>query len=71
VEISVYAGIVYLCIFTTLVTFFLAQLSIAKIGATKVSAYNFLTPVFVIILSIILGMVRLQNLPDEETQERV
>jgi drug/metabolite transporter (DMT)-like permease len=56
VNINVYAGIAYLSFFTTLVTFFLMQFSIVKIGATKVSAYNFLTPVFVIVLSVSLGL---------------
>ncbi|BBO71428.1 membrane protein [Desulfosarcina alkanivorans] len=56
VELNVYAGIAYLSLFTTLTTFFLLQFSIVRIGATKVSAYNFLTPVFVILLGIILGM---------------
>jgi drug/metabolite transporter (DMT)-like permease len=56
VELNVYVSIVYLSLFTTLTTFFLLQFSIVRIGATKVSAYNFLTPVFVILLSIILGI---------------
>jgi drug/metabolite transporter (DMT)-like permease len=56
VEMNVYAGIAYLSLFTTLITFFLLQFSIVRIGATKVAAYNFLTPVFVIVLSIILGI---------------
>jgi drug/metabolite transporter (DMT)-like permease len=53
---NVYAGIAYLSLFTTLATFFLLQFSIVRIGATKVAAYNFLTPVFVILLGIILGI---------------
>lgn len=56
IGINVYAGVAYLSLFTTLVTFFLMQFSIVRLGATKVSAYNFLTPVFVIALSVVLGM---------------
>jgi drug/metabolite transporter (DMT)-like permease len=56
VKMNVYAGIAYLSLFTTLATFFLLQFSIVRIGATKVAAYNFLTPVFVIALGIILGI---------------
>ncbi len=58
VELNVYAAIAYLSVFTTLITFFLMQFSIVRIGAAKASAYNFITPVFVILLSIILGMER-------------
>jgi drug/metabolite transporter (DMT)-like permease len=56
VETNVYVGIAYLSFFTTLVTFFLLQFSIIQIGATKVAAYNLLTPVFVIILSVVSGL---------------
>ncbi len=52
---KVYAGILYLSIFTTLITFFLLQLSTIRIGSTKVAAYGFLTPVFVIALSVLFG----------------
>ncbi|WP_027363210.1 DMT family transporter [Desulfospira joergensenii] len=58
VGLNVYAGVAYLSIFTTLITFFLMQFSIVRIGAAKASAYNFITPVFVILLSIISGMER-------------
>lgn len=56
---TVFAGIAYLSLFTTLTTFFLAQFSIVRIGAAKVAAYNFLTPVFVILISVVLGMERI------------
>jgi len=52
----VYGGILYLSLFSTLITFFLLQLCIVKIGATKVAAYGFLTPIFVILISISVGM---------------
>ncbi len=55
VKPSVYLGLGYLAIFTTLVSFFVLQLATVKIGATKVAAYGFLTPILVIALSLILG----------------
>ena len=56
IEHNIYAGILYLSLFSTLITFFLLNYSTVRIGATKVGAYGFLTPVFVIIISIIAGM---------------
>ena len=56
IERNVYGGILYLSLFSTLITFFLLQLCIVKIGATKVAAYGFLTPIFVILISISVGM---------------
>ena len=56
VALNVYAGIAYLSVFTTLITFFLMQFGIVRIGATKASAYNFIIPVFVILLGIISRM---------------
>nr|WP_320189988.1 DMT family transporter [uncultured Desulfobacter sp.] len=58
VALNVYAGIAYLSVFTTLTTFLLMQFSIVRIGATKASAYSFITPIFVILLSIVFGMER-------------
>ena len=55
VSYEVYGGILYLALFTTLITFFLLQICVVRIGATKVAAYGFLTPIFVIIISIALG----------------
>jgi drug/metabolite transporter (DMT)-like permease len=55
VDLSVYLGLGYLAIFTTLLSFFVLQFSTVKIGATKVAAYGFLTPIMVVILSILLG----------------
>jgi len=56
IEMKVYAGLLYLSVFTTLGSFFVLQYSTIKLGATKVAAYGFLTPVFVIILSITVGL---------------
>ncbi len=55
-EIKVYAGLLYLSVFTTLGSFFVLQFSTVKLGATNVSAYGFLTPIFVIILSVVIGL---------------
>ena len=56
IEQKVYFGILYLSLFSTLVTFFLVNFSTVRIGATKVAAYGFLTPVFVIAISVFAGM---------------
>ena len=56
VDQKVYTGVLYLALFSTLASFFLLQFSTVRIGATKVAAYGFLTPVFVIIISILVGM---------------
>ncbi|WP_299198594.1 DMT family transporter [uncultured Amphritea sp.] len=55
VDTGVYLGILYLAVFTTLVSFFLLQLGTIVLGATQVAAYSFLTPVFVVILNLFLG----------------
>ena len=55
IENQTFVGILYLSFFTTLITFFLLQLCVVKIGATNAVAYNFLTPVFVLIISIMMG----------------
>jgi len=55
IDNSVYGGILYLALFSTLITFFLLQLCVVRIGATKVAAYGLLTPILVIIMSIVTG----------------
>jgi len=55
VESRVYLGLAFLAIFTTLFSFFVLQMATVKIGATKVAAYGFLTPIMVIALSAVLG----------------
>ncbi len=55
VDPNVYLGLGYLAVFTTLFSFFVLQLATVKIGATKVAAYGFLTPLMVVVLSILLG----------------
>ncbi|RBW54326.1 hypothetical protein DS884_17925 [Tenacibaculum sp. E3R01] len=44
----------YLSFFSTLLTFFLLQYGVVKIGATKVSAYGFLTPIIVVIIGALI-----------------
>lgn len=56
IEGNVFGGILYLSLFSTLITFFLLQVCIVKIGATKVAAYGFLTPILVILMSVAVGM---------------
>lgn len=56
IDNAVYIGTVYLAIFSTLITFFIINYSTIKIGATKVASYGFLTPFFVIIMSLIMDL---------------
>ncbi|MCO4782116.1 MAG: DMT family transporter [Candidatus Cloacimonetes bacterium] len=56
----VYAGLLYLSFFTTLITFFLLQLSVIEIGPTKVAAYSFLTPVFITIINFFAGLAEFE-----------
>ncbi|WP_444893753.1 DMT family transporter [Microbulbifer sp. TRSA001] len=51
-----YGGLFYLALFSTLISFFLLQFSTLRIGATKVAAYSFLNPIFVLIVAIVLEM---------------
>jgi len=55
VEPLVWAGISYLAIFTTIITFFLTQYSVLFLGPTKVTAYSYLYPGLVIALNFLLG----------------
>lgn len=55
VPITVWLGICYLALFTTVITFFLTQYSIAFLGPTRVMAYSYLYPSLVLLLDIIMG----------------
>jgi len=55
VPVSVFAGIAYLAVFTTLATFFVFQWSATIIGPTKVMSYTYLNPALVLIIGLILG----------------
>jgi len=54
IDSKVYWGILYLSLFSTLITFFLLQYGVVRIGATKVSAYGFLTPIIVVIIGVLI-----------------
>lgn len=58
-----WAGIIYLAVFCTIITFFLTQFSTMRIGPTRVMAYSYLYPPFVILLNFFLG----QALPSSRT----
>ncbi|MCL6415272.1 DMT family transporter [Aestuariirhabdus sp. Z084] len=51
---SVYWGLAYLALFTTLLSFFLQQLGAITLGPARTSAYSLLTPVFVMAMSFYL-----------------
>lgn len=55
VPIHVFAGIAYLAVFTTLVTFFVVQWSTAIIGPTKVMSYTYLNPALVLAIGLVMG----------------
>ncbi len=50
-----WAGVVYLAIFTTIVTFFLTQYAVPYLGPTRVTAYSYLYPGLVLIIDLLLG----------------
>lgn len=52
---NVWLGIIYLAVFTTIITFYLSQYSTLRIGPTRVMAYSYLYPVFVVIIDWGLG----------------
>lgn len=52
---EVWAGIGYLALFTTVITFFLTQYSVPFIGPTKVMAYSYLYPGLVLVIDLALG----------------
>lgn len=55
IPIKVWAGIVYLAFFTTIITFFLTQYSILHIGPINVMAYSYLYPSMVLGIDFMLG----------------
>ena len=55
VPLMVWAGIGYLALFCTVVTFFLTQYAVPHIGPTKVMAYSYLYPGFVLVIDLVLG----------------
>lgn len=55
VPMQVFAGIAYLAVFTTIVTFAIFQWSTTKIGPTRVVSYTFLNPALVILIGVAFG----------------
>lgn len=51
----VYLGIAYLAIFATIVTFFITQFCSIRIGPTKMMAYIYLIPSFVLLMNWLIG----------------
>jgi drug/metabolite transporter (DMT)-like permease len=55
VEIHIWAGIIYLAVFTTIITFFLTQFATMRIGPTRVMAYSYFYPALVLFIDWIMG----------------
>tara|TARA_Y100001956_G_scaffold82919_1_gene106815 strand:- start:721 stop:1689 length:969 start_codon:yes stop_codon:yes gene_type:complete len=55
IPIETFAGIAYLSIFTTIITFFAFQWSTTKIGPTGVMSYTFLNPAMVLLIGVAFG----------------
>ena len=60
VDWDVYAGIAYLAIFPTIISFFIIQHATLRLGPTRVMAYGYLTPALVVGIEWALG----RGLPD-------
>lgn len=63
VDITVFAGIAYLAVFTTIITFFIQQHATLHLGPTRVTSYTYLNPTFVVLIDWIAG----QGLPSAMT----
>lgn len=65
ISLDIWAGIVYLAVFCTIITFFLSQMATLYLGPTRVMAYSYLYPPFILILDWIFGhrLPPLQTLP--------
>lgn len=55
VEPMVWLGIIYLAIFTTIVTFYLTHLATPYLGPTRVMAYSYFYPAFVLLIDWLTG----------------
>ena len=55
VSLKVWAGIIYLSVFSTIITFFLSQLCTLFLGPTRVMAYSYLYPPFIVLIEWGLG----------------
>ncbi len=55
VDFTVFAGIAYLAVFTTIITFFIQQHATLHIGPTRVTSYSYLNPALVVLVEWIAG----------------
>ena len=55
VEMKIWVGIVYLAVFSTIITFYLTHISTLYLGPTRVMAYSYFYPAFVLIINWGLG----------------
>ena len=55
VEVVVLGGIVYLAIFPTIITFFIAQYATLRLGPTRLMAYSYLIPAMVLLIDLASG----------------
>lgn len=52
---KVWWSLLYLAVFTTIITFFITQYAILYLGPTKVMAYSYLYPAIVLVIDVLLG----------------
>ena len=55
VDTKVWAGIVYQAVFSTIITFYLTHVSTLYLGPTRVMAYSYFYPAFVLVINWSLG----------------
>jgi drug/metabolite transporter (DMT)-like permease len=55
VEMQVWGGIVYLAVFSTIITFYLTHIATLYLGPTRVMAYSYFYPAFVLVINWGLG----------------
>ncbi len=55
ISLKTWLGIFYLSLFSTLISFFLTQFITLRLGPTRVMAYSYLYPAFVVFINLFLG----------------
>ncbi|PLX50750.1 MAG: EamA/RhaT family transporter [Desulfobulbaceae bacterium] len=55
ISVKAWAGILYLAVLSTIITFYLTHLSTLYLGPTRVMAYSYFYPSFVLVLNWLLG----------------
>lgn len=60
VPLNIWYGIIYLSVFSTIITFFSASSAPLSLGPTRVMAYSYLYPPFIVLLEWGLGNPRRQ-----------